>query len=298
MVKRILIAGGDGQVGREFAELPATEKIELIRLNRSELDVCSPASIAAAFERYQPQALINCSAYTAVDRAETETAAAYQINAEAPALLARACADHGAKLLHISTDYVFDGDKPLDQTWLETDPCNPQSIYGVSKRAGEEAIQRILPDAFILRTSWVFGRFGNNFVKTMLRLGAERDELNVVNDQFGGPTHALDIAATLVKACGYLIDGKIEGGIYHYGGSPHCSWHEFAQAIMAAGVAHGVLTRAPQVNGIPASNYPTPAKRPANSQMNGDKLASALGIAPSNWAHGLDTCLSYWKTSA
>lgn len=298
MVKRLLIAGGDGQVGREFAELPAAEKIELIQLNRSELDVCSPASIAAAFERFQPQALINCSAYTAVDRAETETAAAYQVNAEAPALLARACADHGAKLLHISTDYVFDGEKPLDQTWLETDPCNPQSIYGVSKRAGEEAVQRILPDAFILRTSWVFGRFGNNFVKTMLRLGAERDALNVVNDQFGGPTHALDIAAVLVKAASYLVDGKIDGGIYHYGGSPHCSWFEFAQAIMQAGVAHGVLARAPEVNGIPSSDYPTPAKRPANSQMNGDKLASALGIAPSNWAHGLDTCLSYWKTSA
>lgn len=298
MVKRLLIAGGDGQVGREFGAMPAADKIEIIRVNRAQLDVTDPASIKHQIELYQPHALINCAAYTAVDRAESDSELAYLINAEAPKLLAAACLEHGVKLLHVSTDYVFDGSKSLEQTWLETDGCNPQSVYGASKLAGEQAIQAILPDAFILRTSWVFGRFGNNFVKTMLRLGAERDALNVVNDQFGGPTHALDIAAVLVKAASYLVDGKIDGGIYHYGGSPHCSWFEFAQAIMQAGVAHGVLARAPEVNGIPSSDYPTPAKRPANSQMNGDKLASALGIAPSNWAHGLDTCLSYWKTSA
>lgn len=298
MVKRILITGGDGQVGREFAELPAADKIDLIRVNRAQLDVTDAASIKRIIELYQPHALINSAAYTAVDRAETETEQAYAINCEAARLLAIACREHKVKLLHISTDYVFDGTKPLEQTWLETDTCNPQSVYGASKLAGEQAILAELPDAFILRTSWVFGRFGNNFVKTMLRLGAERDSLNVVNDQFGGPTHALDIAATLVKAAGYLIDDKIAGGIYHYGGSPHCSWQQFAEAIMQAGVAHAMLERAPTVNGIPSSDYPTPAKRPANSQMNGNKLASALGIAPSNWQHGLDTCLSYWKTSA
>lgn len=293
---RLLIVGGDGQVGREYSELANTE-VEITRLNRGQLDITNADSIRNAIRHHQPQAVINCAAYTAVDRAESDTEQAYLINATAPALLAEVCRDADCKLLHLSTDYVFDGNKPVTETWRETDPCNPQSVYGASKYQGELNILAALPDAFILRTSWVFGRYGNNFVKTMLRLGAEREQLNVVNDQFGGPTHAQDIAQVTIKAAKALIEETLAGGIYHYGGSPHCHWQTFAEAIMQAGVAHGLLTRAPQVSGIPSSDYPTPAARPANSQMDNSKLTAALKVNASDWQRGLDVCLAHWKTN-
>ena len=194
MLARILVAGGDGQLGHEFADINEPG-IEIIRCSRSELDITNLDNIHSVFAKYQPQAVINAAAYTA----ETEAEQAFAINANGAGYLARAAESLNIPLLHVSTDYVFSGDKPVNKTWTEKDSCEPRSVYGHSKLVGEQQVLDACSRALVLRTSWVFGRYGNNFPKTMLRLARERDELRVVGDQVGCPTHAGDIAATLVS---------------------------------------------------------------------------------------------------
>jgi len=213
MSMRILIAGGDGQLGSEFADIVQAD-VALIRCARAELDITNPASIEQALSKYQPQALINAAAYTAVDRAESEPDLAFAINATGAGNLAAAAERSGIPLLHVSTDYVFSGDKPAGKAWTEDDICEPRSVYGHSKRVGEELVLEACSRTVVLRTSWVFGRYGNNFPKTMLRLARERDVLRVVGDQHGCPTHAADIAATLVKAACAMANKKLASGIY------------------------------------------------------------------------------------
>lgn len=290
MTVRILIAGGDGQVGREFADI-AQPNVELIRCARAELDITNPASIDAALKKYQPQAMINTAAYTAVDRAESEPDAAFAINAMGAGNLAAAAEQCGIPLLHVSTDYVFSGEKAVGKSWTEEDSCEPRSVYGHSKLIGEEQVLAACSRALVMRTSWVFGRYGNNFPKTMLRLARERDELRVVGDQHGCPTHAADIAATLVKAACALIEKKLASGVYHYAGVPACTWHAFATHIIERAHELGVLAKKPNIIAIATHEYPVAAARPMNSVLDGSKLQHALGAMPSQWQSGVDVLL-------
>lgn len=290
MSMRILIAGGDGQLGSEFADIVQAD-VALIRCARAELDITNPASIEQALSKYQPQALINAAAYTAVDRAESEPDLAFAINATGAGNLAAAAERSGIPLLHVSTDYVFSGDKPAGKAWTEDDICEPRSVYGHSKRVGEELVLEACSRTVVLRTSWVFGRYGNNFPKTMLRLARERDVLRVVGDQHGCPTHAADIAATLVKAACAMANKKLASGIYHYAGAPACTWHTFATHIIERAFTAGVLEKKPTIISIATHEYPVAAARPMNSVLDASKLHRALGVAPSQWQDGVDALL-------
>ncbi|MBC2834922.1 dTDP-4-dehydrorhamnose reductase [Paragemmobacter straminiformis] len=274
---RVLVFGKTGQVAQELARrLPAGVMAEF--LGRDRADLSDPASCAAAVRAARADAVINAAAWTAVDKAESEEAAAHVVNAEAPAAMARECAALRVPFLHISTDYVFDGEGTAPFT--PDRPTAPRNAYGRSKRAGEIAIIDSGARAVVLRTSWVFSAHGANFVKTMLRLGAERQSLNVVADQIGGPTPAAAIADALFVAAGALAGGA-SGGIYHFAGSPDVSWADFARAIMdRAG-----LTCA--INDIPTDAYPTPARRPANSRLDCTALTRDFGVVRPDWRIGL-----------
>ena len=294
MATRILVAGGDGQLGQEFADI-AVPGVELIRCSRSELDITKLDNIHSIFAKYRPQAIINAAAYTAVDRAETEAGQALAINANGAGNLAHTAEAFNIPLLHVSTDYVFSGDKPSGETWKETDSCAPRSVYGKSKLAGEQEVLDACSRALVLRTSWVFGRYGNNFPKTMLRLARERDELRVVGDQVGCPTHAGDIATTLVKAAQAMIAHQLAAGIYHYAGAPACTWHAFAEQIIGSAFAKGILSKKPRVVAIATHEYPVAAERPVNSVLDCSKLNHALGITNPHWQSGLDVLLDNMK---
>lgn len=293
---RILIAGGDGQLGREFADI-SDPLVELIRCTRTELDITDPASIEAALDLHRPQAIINAAAYTSVDRAETDTAQAFSINASGPGLLAQAAERRGIVLLHVSTDYVFSGDKPIGDTWSEQDACEPRSVYGSSKLAGEKQVLELCSKALVLRTSWVFGRYGNNFPKTMLRLARERDELRVVGDQWGCPTHAGDIASTLVKATQAMLAGRLPSGTYHYAGTPACTWYELASFVVESAFAVGLLSHKPRIVAIGTSEYPVAAARPVNSALCCDQLCSLLGLVLPDWKPAVLSLCQYEQRS-
>lgn len=281
---RILVAGGEGQLGKEFpAYNTASDSVTCCA--RSTLDITDIHSIRNAVQQHQPEALINAAAYTAVDRAEQESDAAFAINAQGVENLAIVARESGIPLLHVSTDYVFAGDKPRNNAYQETDTCAPRTVYGRSKLEGEKRALAQCPDTFIVRTSWVFGRYGNNFPKTMLRLGQEREEIRVVADQWGGPTHAADIAHMLVVAAGALHQRTLAPGIYHYSGAPFCTWYDLATAVFAEAAKAGLRT--PRLVPIASHEYPVPAERPANSALDCSKLTRALGIAPSDWQAGL-----------
>lgn len=286
---RVLIAGGHGQVGHELMRLVPVG-FEAIGLGSAELDIADAAQVATVVERVQPQLIINAAAYTAVDRAESEPVRAYAVNRDGVAHLAVAAERLGVPLLHISTDYVFAGDAttPYD----EQDATAPSGVYGASKLAGELALVAGCSRYMILRTSWVFGAHGNNFVKTMLRLGRERDELSVVADQQGCPTSAASIARALWTLAGEYRDrGALQWGTYHFSGLPACSWHEFALEIFRQGRESGLLAKVPQVNAISTAAYPTPAKRPAWSVLDCSKLQAAQGITQADWRHELRAVL-------
>ncbi len=280
----LLVTGTNGQVGRELARRAQN----VLALDRSGLDIGDAGAVDRVLAEARPALVINAAAYTAVDRAEQEPEAALRINRDGPAYLARACERQGIPLLHISTDYVFDGQRP--GAWREDDPTAPLGVYGQSKWAGEEAVRERLDRHLILRTSWVFGGHGHNFVKTMLRLGRERDELRVVADQQGCPSYAGDIADTLLALAGRIAAGETPWGTYHYCGAPATTWHGFACAVFTKAVELGLLSRAPRVQAITTAEYPTPARRPANSVLDCTRLA-ALGLGPRPWAEGLETVL-------
>jgi dTDP-4-dehydrorhamnose reductase len=271
---KLLVFGKTGQVARELQRLVPDAQY----LGRDEADLLDPTACAAAIAVSNADAVINAAAWTAVDKAETEEAAATVVNGEAPTAMARAAAAKGVPFLHISTDYVFDG--AGIQPFAPDHPTAPLGAYGRSKLAGEEGVRAAGGTHLILRTSWVVSAHGANFVKTMLRLGAERDSLNVVADQIGGPTTAAAIAQALVTAATAMTLGA-KGGTHHFSGSPDTSWADFARAIMAeAGLAC-------QIRDIPTSEYPTPARRPLNSRLDCRAFTTAFGIPRPDWHQGL-----------
>jgi dTDP-4-dehydrorhamnose reductase len=287
---KVLVTGARGQVGSEIVQEGIKRGMDILAAGRDELDITVEAKVSAYFQAEKPDIVINAAAYTAVDKAESEPDLAYAINRDATANLARACAELDIPLLHISTDYVFDGKK--QGAYTEADIPNPQCVYGKSKLEGEQAIKSISAEHIILRVSWVFGANGNNFVKTMLRLGREKDLLKVVADQHGGPTWAGAIANTLldiVKRWG--DETPVPWGIYHYCGQPSTSWHGFAEAIFNEAVALGLISGRPEVEPITTAEYPTAAERPMNSVLDCRNLAKKLAISQPAWSAGLNNVL-------
>jgi dTDP-4-dehydrorhamnose reductase len=290
---RVLITGCHGQVGSCLTkQLANNENTLVLALDRDHLDITSQESVSAVVTEFQPTIIINAAAHTAVDKAEEEVELSYAINHDGPKFLAQAAQNLGAAILHISTDYVFEGNKVGE--YLESDITNPQGVYGESKLAGEMAVTEACDKHIILRTAWVFGEDGNNFVKTMLRLGENRDTLSIVGDQFGGPTYAGDIASTLIKIANLINQGDVvEYGVYHYSGLPHVSWFEFADAIFNVAVEQGVIASKPSLTSITTEQYPTPAKRPSNSQLSTEKIMTLLAIEPSDWKAALSNIKAY-----
>ncbi|GAD28966.1 dTDP-4-dehydrorhamnose reductase [Photobacterium leiognathi lrivu.4.1] len=289
---KVLITGSNGQVGSCLVkQLQTCTNTEILAVDRTELDITSKANVIKIVDEFKPVIIINAAAHTAVDKAESEIDLSYEINRNGPCYLAQAAESIGAALLHISTDYVFAGDK--EGIYSEIDIVSPQSVYGVSKLAGEKAVLEECSRSIILRTAWVFGEEGNNFVKTMLRLAQQRTELGIVADQFGGPTYAGDIAAALIIIAkeinkqGHNFDST-KYGIYHYSGLPHTSWCGFAKKIFDKAVEQGVLNKAPLVKGIKTLDYPTPAKRPVNSKLDTKKITETFGIKACDWLSALN----------
>lgn len=278
---KLLVFGQSGQVARELARrMPAGVTARF--LGRAEADLATPPSVAAAIAAHPCDAVINAAAWTAVDKAETEEAAARLVNGDSPAAMAHACAEKGIPLLHISTDYVFDGKG--DTPFAPDHPTAPLNAYGRTKLAGEEAIRASGARHLILRTSWVVSAHGTNFVKTMLRLGAERPSLNVVADQHGAPTTAADIADALILSASALC-ANVPGGTHHFASTPDTTWADFARAVMAgAGLPCAI-------NDIPSSAYPTPAARPLNSRLDCSAFTRDFGIPRPDWRAGMAAIL-------
>jgi dTDP-4-dehydrorhamnose reductase len=275
----LAVFGAGGQVGRELAEAARSQGLAVRAFARAEVDITDAAAVAEAVRG--ADFVANCAAYTAVDKAEAERDQAFAVNATAPGIIARACAEAGAALLHISTDYVFRGDG--DRPWREDDPIAPLSVYGESKAAGEAAVRAALPRHVILRTAWVFAAHGHNFVRTMLRLGAERPELRIVADQRGGPTPAAAIAsAILAIRAQALAPGFDSWGTFHFAGAPATTWHDFAAAIFATTGRPG-----PVLHAIATADYPTPARRPSNSVLDCGKIGRVFGLGQPDWRQAL-----------
>lgn len=282
---RVLVAGGGGQVGRALAARAEGSDHTVFALARADLDASDPAAVRAALKATGAQALVNAAAFTAVDKAESEQAAAHALNAELPGALAAIAAEAKIPFVHVSTDYVFAGESRVP--YKESDPCEPRSVYGKTKRLGELAAWRAGGRVAILRTSWVFAPWGNNFVRTMLRLAATKPELRVVDDQRGGPTSALDIADAILRMLPKLADAgeKEATGLFHYQGRPAVTWAAFAEAILDEAAKHG-HPRPPVVR-IATSEYPTPASRPANSVLDCARHSRVFDAAPPDWRRAL-----------
>jgi dTDP-4-dehydrorhamnose reductase len=283
--KKIIVTGSNGQLGKELKKLAASfPSFEFIFLSREDLPIHHFEMVRHYFSVYYPDYLINCAAYTAVDRAEEEKDKAFQVNGEAVGVLAAVCKEQHCKFIHISTDYVFDG--TATEPYKEDSPTNPQSVYGSSKLEGEKQAFQFNPDTIIIRTSWVYSEFGKNFVKTMLKLMSEREEINVVNDQVGSPTYAADLAESILQI---ISADNWQPGIYHYNNDGVISWYDFALAIKElTGATCNVLP-------IPTTQYPTPAKRPAYSVLDNGKIRETFGMAEKNWKDSLLACLSHLK---
>lgn len=279
----ILVTGKNGQLGRELQALASMyPQYQFVFTDRSELDITNMQEVNSYFEKALPQYCVNAAAYTAVDKAETEKDLAMRVNAEAVSHLASACRRHKTQFIHISTDYVFSGtaNAPYD----ETDEINPVNYYGLTKLMGEQNALTIDPSSIIIRTSWVYSAYGNNFVKTMLRLMADRETVKVVNDQYGSPTYAADLAEAILEIISFLSNLSSAGGLYHYSNEGNITWYDFAIAIKE-------LSASPcNVVPIPTSEFPTPAKRPHWSIMSKEKICSEFSLQLSPWQDSLKRC--------
>lgn len=290
-MKKILVTGANGQLGSELKTLaPGFAGFSFRFTDYDTLDITDREAVSRFFEAECPDFVVNCAAYTAVDKAETDRENAFLLNAVAPGILAEACNRSGAVFLHISTDYVFNGKnyKP----YCETDETDPQGVYGLSKRVGEQNSLADCPRTIIIRTAWLYSAFGANFVKTMLRLGAERNSLQVVYDQVGTPTYACDLAAALLQIVAQVAEnpGQLTPGIFHYSGEGVCSWYDFARAIHELA---GITTC--QVFPVESKDYPTAAARPHFSVLNKSKIRSTYGIAVPYWKESLKVCIQKIK---
>jgi dTDP-4-dehydrorhamnose reductase len=280
---RILLTGVTGQVGGALVE-PLRSIGAVVVADRGALDLARPEHIRAALDRIAPDLIVNPAAYTAVDRAEDERELAFRINAEAPGAIAQWAAGRGVPLIHFSTDYVFDGSGT--RPWREDDPTGPLSVYGASKLAGEHAVRAAGGPHLIVRTSWVYAARGTNFLRTIVRLARERTELRIVADQWGAPTSArliADAVAGIVGGGGLADRFAAAGGLVHLAAAGETSWHGFATAIVAGLRARGVTLAAARIAPIATADYPTKAKRPANSRLDLTRLDSAFGIRPARW---------------
>ena len=286
---KILILGSQGQLGRCLYDQFSQTDYDLIYHSRADTDIANITETSANLIALNPDIVVNATAYTAVDLAETHESLAYQVNHFAVDNLAKQCEKIGSFLIHVSTDYVFDG--TASRPYKEQDKTNPQSVYGASKLAGEIAIQRTDCRFLIIRTSWVFSEYGNNFFKTMLRLGAERETLSIVGDQIGCPTYAQDIASLIVDLIPRIEKGSVGSGVYHFCGDTVCSWYQFAKEIFAQADQLGYRTPK-QVQSIATKDYPTPAKRPGYSVFDCTKIENTFNISRSNWRFGIDRVLS------
>jgi dTDP-4-dehydrorhamnose reductase len=284
---RILVFGATGQVGHEVCRAAWPGSYEILTLDRAAADITRPAGVSAIIAQERPDLVINLAAYTAVDRAESEPEVAWAVNCAGAAHIAAACGESTTALIHLSTDYVFDGSKP--GPYREDDEVNPLGVYGQSKEAGERAVRAAMARHVILRTAWVYGAKGTNFVKTMLRLGAERPVLRVVSDQQGCPTAAADIAAALVAIAAEIEHGKAVWGTFHYASSASTSWHGFAEEIidLATQCEAWPVASKPRVEPITTDQYPTAARRPLNSVLDCRKIAEVFGISAPPWQTSL-----------
>lgn len=293
---RILVCGAGGQVGHELVDRANKYGLEALSMTREQLDITDADQVAAVVALLKPGMIINAAAYTHVDNAETHSEQAFAVNREGAARLAEAARYACIPLLHISTDYVFSGE--AREPYREEDEVAPTGVYGASKLAGEEAIRAVLDEHLILRTSWVYGAHGHNFVKTMLRLGRQRDSLSVVADQFGCPTQAGSIADVLLQlAQRYAREGSLAWGLYHYSGRSPCTWFDFAVEIFRQAAAKGMLPKQPQVSSITTAQYPTPARRPAWSVLDYTRFETTFGIATHDWHEDLSVVLDALATA-
>jgi dTDP-4-dehydrorhamnose reductase len=284
----LLVTGADGQLGKALRKLaPAHKSFDFIFLSRKDFPIENSIGVLDFFEKTRPSLCINCAAYTAVDRAETEKAIAFAVNADSVASLAKACHRFQTKLIHVSTDYVFDGNssKPL----TEDDRTGPVNVYGASKLRGEELAFENNSETVIFRTSWVYSEFGNNFVKTMIRLMKEKESINVVEDQIGSPTYARDLAETILAIAG---GSHFVPGIYNYSNEGAISWYDFAVAIRE------LIQSDCKVNPIPSSQFPTPAKRPHYSLLDKSKIKEVYGVVIPGWLESLRSCISAIQKSS
>lgn len=294
---RIAVTGKAGQLVTSLAERGAVVGHEVITLGRPELDLADPASIARALEAAAPDVIVSAAAYTAVDKAESESDLAYAVNGVGAGVVAAAARTLDVPLVHISTDYVFDG--MLGRPYVESDPTGPSGVYGASKLAGEQAVLAAYGgNSAVLRVAWVYSPFGANFVKTMLRLARDRDEVSVVADQLGNPTSALEIAdAILLVATNMVADSNPAlRGIFHMTASGEATWADFAEAIFAASVARSGPSA--QVKRITTADYPTPAKRPANSRLDCNLIAKTHGVVLPDWRQSLESVMARLHSAA
>ncbi len=282
----VLVTGANGQLGQALQSISGNHpEIDFIFCSSSDLDITKKESCEAVFLKYKPNYCINAAAYTAVDKAESEPEKAYLINVKGAKNLAEVCKEYGTILLHISTDFVFDGSNKI--AYKEEDSPNPTGVYGLTKLQGEKAIQETFDNYFIIRTSWVYSQFANNFMKTMLRLASERDSLSVVNDQIGTPTNAVDLAEALIKICtthNCQTEPVEVFGIYNFSNEGQCSWYDFAKEIFEINNVNINL------NPIPTTSFPTPAKRPAYSVLDKTKIKKFFQVEIKDWKESLRTC--------
>ena len=287
---RILLTGANGQVGWELSNRGGQRGFEVLALDRSDLDITDPVSVSKEVNRSAVSLVVNAAGYTAVDEAESEPELAFAVNRDGPAYLASACGKAGIPLVHISTDYVFDGQK--QEAYLVTDPVSPLSVYGKSKAAGEVEVREHLKEHLILRTGWLYGVHGHNFVKTMLSLGREREVVQVVTDQHGCPTYAADLVETILRiAAQFLQGGRVHWGTYHYCGKGVTTWHGFAEEIFRLASGYESL-QVKRVEPVRTSEYPTPAKRPSNSVLDCSLIEKTFDIRPKPWLESLAQMLN------
>lgn len=293
-IPKILLTGITGQIGQELQQT-LKPLGELVGVDRQGLDLSQPAQIKQKIAEIKPNVIVNAAAYTAVDKSESERDLAMALNTAAPKAIAQVAQDIGAAMVHISTDYVFNGQNHTP--YLETDPTDPLGMYGKSKLLGENEVQENCPDSIILRTAWVYGSRGHgNFVKTMLRLGQDREELKVVADQIGSPSWSYDIALAIAQLVEKSLDDSTIKGVYHYTNSGVCSWYDFAVAIFAVAKQLGFPLKVERVLPITTADYPTPTQRPAYSVLSKVKITNTLGVYPPHWQESLRKMLMEWQS--
>ena len=287
MMKKILVTGANGQLGKEFRDLASLfSDCEFLFLSREDLPIHHFELVRNVFHSFKPDFCINCAAYTAVDKAEQEKDLAYLVNAESVGVLAAVCKINNTKFVHVSTDYVYDGNS--ETPYIETDETSPSSVYGASKKLGEEEALKHCPDSIIIRTSWVYSIHGKNFVKTMMKLMGEKEEISVVADQRGTPTWAADIASAIMNI---IESEKWIAGIYNFSNEGEITWYDFASEIKK------IIGSQCKVNPIPTSAYPTPAKRPQYSVLSKSKIQKNYGLKLEDWKTSLHKCIDLMKNA-